>query len=405
MNSAANLMRRAWRLLPARPRRRLLTHATALVAPRISRAPPASSDGIAVVGEFSRATGLGEGARIMLDGIRRLGVPAWPIDVGELLPASPSDFPVPVDASPPRGAALVFHVNPPLLPLALLRLPRGLVHGRRVVGYWSWELPVVPGDWRIGRRFVHDVWVPTPFTADAVEPLLARRPLIVPHPMGLAPPVPSALGRAAFGLPDGVVVVLVVFNLASSFARKNPLAAITAFRAAFGERADRLLLLKIANQAHFPDDFARIAEAASAPNIRLNTQLMPGPDLHALIGASDIVLSLHRSEGLGLVLAEAMLLGKPVITTGWSGNMAFMDATSAALVGHRLVPAEDPRQVYEGASWAEADQAEAVEHLRRLADDAAARATLGARAREMATARLGIEPLAEALRSIGVTMR
>jgi hypothetical protein len=85
--------------------------------------------------------------------------------------------------------------------------------------------------------------------------------------------------------------------------------------------------------------------------------------------------------------------------------MAFMDATSAALVGHRLVPAEDPRHVYEGASWAEADQAEAVEHLRRLADDAAARATLGARAREMATARLGIEPLADALRSIGVTMR
>jgi glycosyltransferase involved in cell wall biosynthesis len=398
-------MRRAWRLLPARPRRRLLTHATALVAPRIDRTPPTSSDGIAVVGEFSRATGLGEGARIMLDGIRRLGVPAWPIDVGELLPASPSDFPAPVDATPPRGAALVFHVNPPLLPLALLRLPRGLVRGRRIVGYWSWELPVAPADWRIGRRFVHDVWVPTPFTADAVEPLLGRRPLIVPHPMGLAPPVPSARDRAAFGLPEGVLVVLVVFNLASSFARKNPLAAIAAFRAAFGERADRLLLLKIANQAHFPDDFARIAEAASAPNIRLNTQLMPGPDLHALIDASDIVLSLHRSEGLGLVLAEAMLLGKPVISTGWSGNMAFMDATSAALVGHRLVPAEDPRHVYEGASWAEADQAEAVEHLRRLADDAAARATLGARAREMATARLGIEPLADALRSIGVTMR
>jgi hypothetical protein len=100
-----------------------------------------------------------------------------------------------------------------------------------------------------------------------------------------------------------------------------------------------------------------------------------------------------------------MLLGKPVITTGWSGNMAFMDATSAALIGHRLVQAEDPRHVYEGASWAEADQADAVEQLRRLADDAAARAMLGAKAREMAMARLGIEPLAVALRDIGLPVR
>jgi glycosyltransferase involved in cell wall biosynthesis len=113
------------------------------------------------------------------------------------------------------------------------------------------------------------------------------------------------------------------------------------------------------------------------------------------------VLSLHRSEGFGLVLAEAMLLGKPVIATAWSGNLTFMDDSSAALVGYRLVAAQDPRQTYTGASWAEPDQATAVAQLRRLADDAGERIALGAKGRSFATKRLGIAPLMAAVQSLG----
>jgi glycosyltransferase involved in cell wall biosynthesis len=139
-----------------------------------------------------------------------------------------------------------------------------------------------------------------------------------------------------------------------------------------------------------------------APNIRLETRTLPAADLHALTAAADIVLSLHRSEGFGLVLAEAMLLRRPVIATGWSGNMAFMDAHCAALVDYRLVPARDPRQVYAGASWAEPDHEAAVAQLRRLADDSAERVALGARGEAAATLRLGIAPLCAALRGIGL---
>jgi len=397
------VLHRVWRLFPPRQRRRLVTAATALLAPRIDRLPPPARAGLAVAGELSRTSGLGENARLMLLGLRHLGVPHWPIDVGALLPGASADLLAAADGKPPPGAPLVLHVNPPLLPLTLLRLRRGLARGRRVIGYWSWELPTAPSDWRVGARFVHEVWTLTPFCAAALEPLLPGKVRVVPPPMAIAPPRPSALDRAAFGLPADAVVVLVSFNLASSFERKNPLAAIAAFRAAFGDRADRLLLLKIGNRSHFPEDFARLAAfAAAAPNIRVETRVLPTADLHALTTCCDIVLSLHRSEGFGLVPAEAMLLGKPVIATGWSGNMAFMDATSAALVGYRLVPAEDPRQVYEGAPWAEPDQADAIAHLRRLADDAAARAALGARGREMAFARLGVAPLAAALRDLGL---
>jgi hypothetical protein len=99
-----------------------------------------------------------------------------------------------------------------------------------------------------------------------------------------------------------------------------------------------------------------------------------------------------------------MLLAKPVIATGWSGNMAFMDADSAALVGWRLVATRDPRHVYHGSTWAEPDQASAVAHLRRLADDAAARVALGARGRGHALACLGAGPLAAAARGLGLAV-
>jgi glycosyltransferase involved in cell wall biosynthesis len=184
--------------------------------------------------------------------------------------------------------------------------------------------------------------------------------------------------------------------------RKNPFAAIAAFHAAFGNRPDRILLLKIGHPNHAPEDFARLAQMAQAPNIRLDTRILPSDDCHALTACADIVLSLHRSEGFGLVLAEAMLLGKTVIATGWSGNTEFMDSSNAALVGYRLVAARDDRCIYRNALWAHPDPADAVARLRQLADDAQARHAMGQRARTSAMARLGAEPLAAALRGLGM---
>ena len=378
-----------------------MAQATAWLAPRPDRIPPPAAHGLAIAGEFSRASGIGEAARLMAAAAERLGTKVWRTDIPPPVDAT-AELPRPTDDPPPPGAPMVVHINAPLLPLAFLRLPRSLPKNRRIIGYWSWELPTVPPDWRAGTRFVHNIWTLSRFTAAALEPLKPGRVRVVPPPMAEAPPIQAHLDRAAFGLPDDAVITLVSFNLASSFARKNPLGAIAAFRAAFGDRPDRVLLLKIGHPDHAPADFERIRQAADAPNIRIETRSFPTADSHALTACCDIVLSLHRSEGFGLVPAEAMFLGKPVIATAWSGNMDFMDADTAALVGYRLIPVHDDRMVYRNSVWADPDIREAANHLRRLADDAQARQALGLRGKTHVQKTLTSAPLAAAMRDIGL---
>ncbi len=388
----------AWRALPAGPRRAALARATALAAPRPDRQPAPGHGGVAVAGELGRASGLGEGARLMLDALSQAGVATFPISC-DLLHGDAR-----TQALPPPGVPLVLHVNAPVLPAALLALPRRLLRGRTVVGYWAWELGVVPRSWRFGADFVHEVWAPSRFTAAALEPLAPGRVRVVPHPVAASPPAPSALGRADFGLPERCVIVLVSFSLASSFARKNPLASIEAFRRAFADRADRLLVLKVAHADHAPDDLARLETAiGGTANIRLETRIFPRADNHALTECADIVLSLHRSEGFGLVPAEAMLLGRAVVATDYSGTTDFVDASCGVPVPYRLIPAVDPRHVFEapGAVWAEADVGFAADALVRLADDAEWRVRLGDAGRAAARAKLGAAPLLEAVRALG----
>ena len=387
--------RRLWRALPRSARRAAAGQVAAMLAPHPDAVPPTTMPGLAVAGELDRESGLGEGARLMLQAAASAGYQVYPLCL--------TDRAAPL---PPPGVPVVVHANAPHFAAALLGLPHALVRGRLVIGYWAWDLPVAPAGWRVGLDFVHEIWVPSRFTERALAPLAAaalggaRKLRRIPHPAAVRPPCPSPLGRKEFGFEPETVVVLTCFSLASSFERKNPLGTIAAFRAAFGDRADRLLVIKVTGAHSFPADLARLRTALSAcNNIRLDTRLLPAADVHAMMACADIVLSLHRAEGFGLVPAEAMLLGKPVIATSWSGNMDYMTAASAALVGYRLIRAVDPRGVFTapGAMWAEPNQNEAVAQLRRLANDPAARAALGAAAAVHARRVLGAEMLEHAL--------
>ncbi|GAA5264913.1 hypothetical protein ACOSOMT5_P1338 [Acidiphilium sp. MT5] len=396
MADRLGFLHRIWRLVPPTLRRAALGVAVRAAAPRPDRVPPTASLGVQIAGEMGRISGLGEAARLLHSGIAALQADAGTIDLAI------GKRPMLIREMP--RSALILHVNAPSIPLFLARAPRDFLRERRVIGFWNWEIETVPAIWRKNADFVHEVWTPTMFTATALEPIMPGRVRVVPYPLAAILP-PAMADREALGLPAHAVIVTVIANLGASFDRKNPLGAIASFRAAFGDRPDRLLVLKLAGASLFPRDFERIRTAIGASaNIRLIDATWNSARMRTLFASTDILLSLHRAEGFGIVPAEAMLRGIAVIATGWSGTLQFMDAQSAALVPYRLVPVIEQRGDYAvpGARWAEPDHDAAVQWLRRLADDPVERASLAARGQAYASAALTLDPLANALQSCGI---
>ncbi len=401
MADRLGFLHRMWRLVPPTLRRAALGFAVRAAAPRPDRVPPAASLGVQIAGEMGRISGLGEAARLLHSGIAALQADAGTIDlaIGKR-PVLECGAPIRKEAR----SALILHVNAPSIPLFLARAPRDFLRERRVIGFWNWEIETVPASWRKNADFVHEVWTPTIFTATALEPIMPGRVRVVPYPLAAILP-PATADRAALGLPAHAVIITVIANLGASFDRKNPLGAIASFRAAFGDRPDRVLVLKLAGASLFPRDFEQIRAAiGTSANIRLIDATWDSARMRILFASTDILLSLHRAEGFGIVPAEAMLRGIAVIATGWSGTLQFMDAQSAALVPYRLVPVIEQRGDYAvpGARWAEPNYDAAVDWLRRLADDPVERASLAARGRAYASAALTLDPLANALQSCGI---
>jgi glycosyltransferase involved in cell wall biosynthesis len=381
-------LRRLWQRLPQNTRRQILFDVSRMVAPQ----PDAHARGgfpLGIAGLFSTASGIGEGARLAYSALEAAGYAPSAFD---LSPAFGQVEFAGTDARRallPGAGSLIVHHNGPFLPHALWALGRARIRSRRIIGYWAWELPRLPASWQPAFRYLHEIWVPSTFTRDAVVAATDRPVHVVPHPL---PPVAVTPGmRGRLGLADDALVVVNVVHLGSAFARKNPLAAVAAFKQAFGEARNRILVIKL--MAGGATDWARDAlqqAIAGAANIRIVEGMLPEADMAGLMASADIVLSLHRSEGFGLVPARAMALGKPVVATAWSGNLDFMNEGNAALVRCAMVPVEDPEGNFEGVGqmWADPDVAQAAAWLRRLAADAALRAQLGAAAARDAGAQL-----------------
>ncbi|HUI14608.1 MAG TPA: glycosyltransferase family 4 protein [Xanthobacteraceae bacterium] len=375
-------LRRLWQRLPQSTRTEILGRVSRLVAPRPDRSPRGGFP-IAIAGLFSTMSGIGEGARLAYDSLEAAGLKPTAFDISAAFGQAEIEGAPRRAIVPGTGGTLVVHHNAPFLPHALWALGRARVRGRRVIGYWAWEFPRIPDSWLPSLRYLHEIWVPSELARVAVASATELPVRVVPHPLPPAHPTPNM--RARLGLPADALIVLTAFHMGSAFTRKNPLAAIAAFRRAFGDAPDRLLAIKLIDHGASPIAREELERAiGGAPNIRLINIMLPPADMSGLLAAVDIVLSLHRSEGFGLVPAEAMQLGKPVVATAWSGNMDFMNERNSAPVSYDLVPVQDPYDgafIADGQLWAEAHVDDAAEWLRRLAADPALRQRLGDTAR------------------------
>jgi glycosyltransferase involved in cell wall biosynthesis len=376
-----SLAHRAWRKIPHAWRQRFFDQVTPMIAPRPSPHPKGGLP-IGIAGWFSSASGLGEGARLGYRALEACGLQPAAYDLSAAF--AQDDLPEAVairPLEPGTGGSLIVHINGPYLPYAMCKLGRSQISGRRIIGYWAWELPRLSDAWRPALSFVHEIWVPSRFTQAAVANATGLPVHVVPHPL---PEIDTPRTRRAdFALPDDALIVLNSFHIGSNFARKNPVAAINAFRRAFGERNDRILVIKLSDPGNVPLARQELnAAIAGAPNIRIIERTLSSKDMTGLMALSDIVISTHRSEGFGLICAEAMRLGKPVVATGWSGNLDFMNEENSALLPYKLIPVEDRDNAFDGKNqkWADPDVDAAAIWLARLADDPDLRRRMGAKA-------------------------
>ncbi|HUC50447.1 MAG TPA: glycosyltransferase [Xanthobacteraceae bacterium] len=391
-------LRRLWQRLPQHTRSQIINRVGRIVAPVPDRAARGGMP-IAIAGLFSTMSGIGEGARLAYDALDAAGMQPAAFDISATFGQKEIEGPARRPIVPGTGGTLVVHHNAPFLPHALWALGRARVRGRRVIGYWAWEFPRIPESWYPSLRYLHEVWVPSGLARAAVVSGTDLPVHIVPHP--LPPPVVTPNMRARLGLPEDVLIVLTAFHMGSAFTRKNPLAAIAAFRRAFGDALDRLLLVKVIDHGASPIAHEALHRAIEgAANIRLLNVMLAPPDMSGLMDAVDIVLSLHRSEGFGLVPAEAMQLGKPVVATGWSGNMDFMNAGNSAPVAYTMVPVQDPYDgafIADGQLWAEPDVDDAANWLRRLAAEPDLRRRMGETARREIARQLSPQSVAQTI--------
>ena len=276
--------------------------------------------------------------------------------------------------------ANIFHINADQMLKAFSHLGRNFFEQRYNILYPFWELAKWPDEWVSILGLVEEVWAPTRFIQAAIAERTSLP--VVYMPVCISPPPPSGLRRAHFGLPEDRVLFLFAFDFFSYIERKNPFAAIRAFKKAFPDRTTRAgLVIKVMNGDARNSEWVRMINLiGNDPRIFVLNKTMSRQEVIDLYVVTDCFVSLHRSEGFGLGPAEAMHLNKPVIVTNYSGNTDYTLADNSCLVDYKLIPVESGQYICEnGQVWADPDVEHAAWYMRKLFENEPYRRDLAGR--------------------------
>jgi glycosyltransferase involved in cell wall biosynthesis len=258
-----------------------------------------------------------------------------------------------------------------------------IFEGRYNIGYGFWELSDYPDEWLYPMNYLDEIWAPSSYILEVVS-RKASVP-VVHMPMAVDFPLPEGAVRKDFGISSEAIVFLFSLDFSSRIHRKNPEGVIKAFKTAFpAGRHDVLLVIKtkIAESvAQQVKDYNLLKGwVQDDSQILLINETYAKEQILHLIGCCDVYVSLHRAEGFGLGMAEAMKMGKAVIATGYSGNMDFTRADNACLVDYELEKVPPGSYYMQGNSvWAEPDSGQAAVYMRRLVEDERFRRMIGGR--------------------------
>ena len=235
-----------------------------------------------------------------------------------------------------------------------------------------WELSCYPEEWSTELNKYDEVWASSRFIQDALSSAVSRP--VIHLPMVAQPLISSFVSRRYFGIPESSYAFLFFFDFSSYINRKNPTGVLDAFERLCALRPfeDLCLLIKVSGQTEHPQGYDSLRKRleAMADRVLLIDKVQTDNQMKNLVRCCDCFVSLHRSEGFGFGMAEAMYWGKPVIATGYSGNMDYMSDETACLVDFQLIPVGvDEYPHAQGQMWADPDVDQAVYYMVRLVDD------------------------------------
>lgn len=357
-------------------------------------------DGLNVVGYLDKQLALGDIGRLIARALPEHGVASTALSFSGA-PSPAVDPPFSTDDTIRHRTTLAV-VTADQLPVLQEWHPELFEATDRMIAYCFWEMSQLSEAGIRGLELVDEVWVATEFVREAFE----RVGTVEVHRVELpiAEPLPSDRPRSSFppfAGTDDRMVFGVTFDHFSVLERKNPMAAIDAFTRAFAENDGPLLVVKTLNAEAHPEAHGRLLDrAARREDVRIWDAHLSRSDQFAFLSHLDVLVSLHRGEGFGAHMAEAMWLGVPCIATRYSGNLDFMDDACARLVDYSMVDVVDGGTIYpSGTQWADPDVDDAVNAFKELVDDDRRR-SLGAAARAKMASRGGEAEMVEAMRSL-----
>ncbi|MBU2810437.1 DUF1698 domain-containing protein [Acidithiobacillus thiooxidans] len=335
------------------------------------------------VGYLRAEMGVGEAARGYVKALRQQAVNVALMDISQLSEHRCEDRSLatqPPESMPAAPGNLnIVHVNADMLPSVLAYLGSNFTEGRYTIGLWAWESAFFPEQWRDRSAYLDEIWVGSQFMASAIAPWADCPVIVMPHVVDM-PLLPAS--RTRWQIPEQAFVFLFLFDFHSVVERKNPYAVIEAFRQAFTADEEVLLVIKTMAADRYPEQYAHLQACVRDVHVQFINETLDRDDLLGLIASCDVFVSLHRLEGFGLGMAEAMAQGKAVIGTAYGGNVDFMRPGNSILVPYTLKKLDKDYGPYVKESfWAEPDLAYAAREMQHLFADRAFTRHIGEQAR------------------------
>ena len=359
----------------------------------------ANPDGVNLIGFAKAETGLGQSCRLVAAGLDESAIDftVYNYEHANAVRFDDLTWNEKITNTTPFNINII-HINPNELPHAFIRLGRQVWDRRYNIAFWLWELEQFPEEWLNVLELANEIWTPAEFVSQNLRKITNKPVKTIPY--AFAMPECGNYGRQDFNLPDDKFLFLCMYDSISILGRKNPLGIIEAFKQSFPQENSSVgLVIKINNAVQ--NDIQAINEALSGyQNVYLITCTLSRVQVYSLIKTVDAYVSLHRAEGFGLTMAEAMLLGTPVIATNWSANTEFMDRATACLVDYEFVEIKSDQGPFKaGNRWAEPSISHAAEYMKKLYDDSEYRNALSMKAKARIESQLAPKKIAELIKS------